>query len=330
MNKHGTNRSPTANNLIRPRVTRTRLAVVAVLVLAATSCHTSPAAEDAAGASSKVNSHAQAKTAAEQSEFSGDFRPIYPDNIVGVGSAYYVREFKGVLVRFQTIMFDKYSLAMFMELLAKQPSMDWAHNVLDIGTGTGTLGFASLAFGAQHVVATDLDPLAVDNARYNARILGFSKRFEVRQVPASDPGAWSVVGDDERFDLVTVDPPQGYTKNQTRPFPELSDDTNHHEKEYFYSQDLGGKLLVSLMSSLDRHLTPEGKAWIILKTPPAKLLLRELGRKHGFRVTPIYSAAQSAQAHAHTRRLYSVGDLDFSKQKEIFEVVKADHRHRSE
>jgi ribosomal protein L11 methyltransferase len=44
--------------------------------------------------------------------------------------------------------------------------------VLDVGTGTGILAFAALAWGAARVVAFDADPVAVLQARANSRLNG--------------------------------------------------------------------------------------------------------------------------------------------------------------
>lgn len=41
--------------------------------------------------------------------------------------------------------------------------------VLDIGTGTGILGIVALKEGARKVIGIDTDPLAVENAAYNAK-----------------------------------------------------------------------------------------------------------------------------------------------------------------
>jgi len=56
--------------------------------------------------------------------------------------------------------------------------------------------------GARKVVATDINPMAVKNARFNAEQLGLAERFEVRLVPPDDAGAYSVIQASERFDLV--------------------------------------------------------------------------------------------------------------------------------
>lgn len=49
--------------------------------------------------------------------------------------------------------------------------------VLDVGTGTGVLALVALASGAEHVVATDTDPLSIDSALANARLNGFEDRL---------------------------------------------------------------------------------------------------------------------------------------------------------
>ncbi len=67
--------------------------------------------------------------------------------------------------------------------------------VLDVGTGSGILAVAAAKLGAASVVATDIDPLAVDAARQTVRQNRLSDRIEVRE--ASIPV-------EEQFDLVVA------------------------------------------------------------------------------------------------------------------------------
>ena len=53
--------------------------------------------------------------------------------------------------------------------------------VLDAGTGSGILAVAAAKLGAASVVATDIDPLAVDAARQTVRQNRLSDRIEVRE-----------------------------------------------------------------------------------------------------------------------------------------------------
>ena len=68
-------------------------------------------------------------------------------------------------------------------------------SVLDVGTGSGILAVAAANLGAASVVATDIDPLAVEAAEDTARRNRLSERIEVREqsVPAG-----------ERFELVVA------------------------------------------------------------------------------------------------------------------------------
>ena len=67
--------------------------------------------------------------------------------------------------------------------------------VLDVGTGSGVLAVAAARLGAASVVATDIDPLAVDAARQTVRQNQLAERVVVREgsIPAG-----------ERFDVVTA------------------------------------------------------------------------------------------------------------------------------
>ncbi len=85
------------------------------------------------------------------------------------------------------------STRLCLRLLGQQ--IAGGERVLDVGTGSGILAVAAARLGAATVVATDIDPLAVDAARQTARQNQAADRIEVRE--ASIPGA-------EAFDLITA------------------------------------------------------------------------------------------------------------------------------
>jgi methylase of polypeptide subunit release factors len=108
------------------------------------------------------------------------------------------------------------------------------------------LALCCLKAGATKVVATDINPAAVSNALYNARLLGLTNRLDVRQVPLHRPEAFSVVGPSEKFDLILSNPPWENGR------PESLD------KYAYFDPDF--QLLHSLLEGLEDHLSPGGVA----------------------------------------------------------------------
>ena len=85
------------------------------------------------------------------------------------------------------------STRLCLGLLAEQ--IGGGERVLDVGTGSGILAVAAAKLGAASVLATDIDPLAVDSARQTVRQNQLDERIEVSEesIPA-----------DEQFDLITA------------------------------------------------------------------------------------------------------------------------------
>ncbi|MDP5273074.1 50S ribosomal protein L11 methyltransferase [Chengkuizengella axinellae] len=52
-------------------------------------------------------------------------------------------------------------------------------NVIDVGTGSGILSIAAMKLGANHVLALDLDPVAVSSAKENVRINDLTEKIDV-------------------------------------------------------------------------------------------------------------------------------------------------------
>ena len=69
-------------------------------------------------------------------------------------------------------------------------------HVLDLGSGSGILGLASLLLGAESVLACDIDPKAADAARENAALNGLGGgRYETRTADIlQDSAAWKALG----------------------------------------------------------------------------------------------------------------------------------------
>jgi ribosomal protein L11 methyltransferase len=88
------------------------------------------------------------------------------------------------------------STALALELLEAADVRD--RRVLDVGTGTGVLGFAALLFGARLAVGFDIDPAAPFHARDNSRLNGLRPLLFAGRLAALSPAPPA------RFDLVLV------------------------------------------------------------------------------------------------------------------------------
>ncbi len=53
--------------------------------------------------------------------------------------------------------------------------------IIDVGTGSGILSIGSVLLGAKHVLALDLDPVAVSSARENTALNGMERQITVKE-----------------------------------------------------------------------------------------------------------------------------------------------------
>ncbi len=145
----------------------------------------------------------------------------------------------------------------------------------DVGTGTGVLAFVLARAGAR-VVATDLEPAAVESAREDAERLGLTGAVEVARADLFPEG---------RFDLVVSNPPW------------LPDEARTPLERAVY--DPGGAFLERLVAGLPARLAPGGEAWIVISDLAERLGLRPEGHvaalaaRAGLRVADLREARPS-------------------------------------
>lgn len=147
--------------------------------------------------------------------------------------------------------------------------------VLDVGTGSGILAITALERGARHAVATDINPEAVNNVRLNIRLRGLEGRLEARQVPKSSPGAYSVIGTEDRFDLILCNCP-AFDADVEAPVQANAFDPGH-------------RLVSSLFQGLKAHLKPGGKLLMTYWSGAGQDYLQKLAEENDLRlriVTP--------------------------------------------
>lgn len=89
------------------------------------------------------------------------------------------------------------STQMCLEVLEQViPSFSHSPSLMDVGTGSGILAIAGRKMGAHPIGAVDIDPVALQNARKNARANGIGKGIDFRLGSAA---AWRKV-----FDIVVA------------------------------------------------------------------------------------------------------------------------------
>jgi SAM-dependent methyltransferase len=122
------------------------------------------------------------------------------------------------------------------------PSAVASHSVaFDIGTGTGVLAAVLARRGIRRVVATDLEPRALDCARQNVERLGLTDQVEVLQADLF-PAA--------RAALVVCNPPWLPARPTSVLEQAIYDPESH--------------MLRGFLAALPGHLEPEGEGWLIL------------------------------------------------------------------
>lgn len=141
----------------------------------------------------------------------------------------------------------------YVDLVAEapMPPVPGGAEAMDLGTGTGVLAAVLARRGAAHVLATDINPRAVDCAQENIRRLGLEGRVTVLEADLLPPG---------RADLVVCNPP--WLPGAATSALELG------------IYDDASSMLRGFLDGLPAHLRPGGEAWLILSDLAEHLQLR--------------------------------------------------------
>jgi len=176
--------------------------------------------------------------------------------------------------------------------LAKMLDVRKGERVLDLGCGTGVLAIAAAKLGARRVVATDIDPRALEATRGNALVNGVDEKIALVE------GSWFEALRNyscdhiERFDVVIATPPQ-------TPGP--------HPFGPQYGGHDGLKHPLKILEEVPLYLEPDhGRLWLLLISlaDSSKLLDRLHKRFH--QVTVVNETRRyftGAEYHAYDRRL---------------------------
>jgi len=145
------------------------------------------------------------------------------------------------------------------ELFCKILDIRKGQDVWDIGTGTGLIAITAKLKGAGCVLATDLNPDAVKNAKKNSRLLRL--KIDVRQA--------DVFGEiNKKVDIITFNPP--FTNQKAKQKHEIS----------FWDKD--HKTLRNFFSNVRKHLKPNGRAFIAWSSFGDTRKLRKIAKEFDY------------------------------------------------
>lgn len=150
------------------------------------------------------------------------------------------------------------------ELFCKLLDIKKGQDVWDMGTGTGLIAFHAKKKGAGYVLATDLNPDAIKNARQNSRLL----KLEIDIQQANVFGKIS-----KKFNLITFNPP--FTDKKVE---------NTHDISFW---DKDHKTVRKFFDGVQDHLKPGGKALIAWSSFGDTRKLKKLAREYDFTIKEI-------------------------------------------
>ncbi|MES2470825.1 MAG: HemK2/MTQ2 family protein methyltransferase [Patescibacteria group bacterium] len=150
------------------------------------------------------------------------------------------------------------------ELLCNSIVVNDGDYVWDIGTGTGLVALYAKKQGATYVLATDLNPDALKNARRNSKLLNLN--IVVRKA--------DVFGKVKtRFDVITWNPP--FTDHPATRSHDISFwDKNHVSVKKFFK-------------NVSNHLKPGGRAYICWSSFGDTDLIKKIADENGYKLEEV-------------------------------------------
>jgi SAM-dependent methyltransferase len=147
--------------------------------------------------------------------------------------------------------------------------------VLDIGTGSGILALYAAQLGAAKVVATDIDPAAIECTRENALKLGVAPVIEARLVSPEDPSAYSVIRPGEVFDIILGTPPGPMNRAPAVVSGVFDEGISPNDNL---------RLGLSIVGGLREHLAPDGAAILWYRFAVVHSIVVSYARHLGYQV----------------------------------------------
>jgi tRNA1(Val) A37 N6-methylase TrmN6 len=137
-----------------------------------------------------------------------------------------------------------------------------ARTALDLGSGIGTVGMiCAWRLPGARFVTMEAQSESVTLARKSARYNGLTERYEIREGDFREP---NILGDDEKFDLITGSPPY---------WPLEAGVKSEHPQKVACRFEVRGSV-ADYCSTASKHLTPGGFFACVFQIEPATQLER--------------------------------------------------------
>lgn len=137
------------------------------------------------------------------------------------------------------------------EFFAKNIKIKQNEEFLEIGSGTGVISIFAAITGASRIVALDINPIAVDNTKENAKINHVDNKVEAKY---SD--IYSALNKNEKFDTIFWNVPFGFVERKNLTILEKAVfDTNYNSIKKFINDTkkhlkINGRLLIGFSTTL--------------------------------------------------------------------------------
>ena len=181
---------------------------------------------------------------------------LAPESFVALSNRVYRRIIKSKKLFYEDYTFyvlpDVYAPSDDTFLLADNLMIEDGSEVLDIGAGCGILSVVA-AKNASRVVATDLNPNAVECAEINVKLNDLASKIEVRHGDLFKP-----VKPDEKFDVIVFNPPY-------LPISEEEAQQGWLEKAWT-GGPTGGEVIYKFLKEAPKHLKRRGKILLVQST----------------------------------------------------------------
>lgn len=101
---------------------------------------------------------------------------------------------------------------------------------LEIGTGIGVISIFAVTKGATKVIATDISPKAVENAKENVRLHNLDNKIKILKGDVFEP----II--EKKFDIIFWNMPFGYFEDEIEEIEEVIIDKNYRAIKKFFEE----------------------------------------------------------------------------------------------